>query len=208
MPLAAAALPSRSVQLREAPAEQIPLEFTGEEMYGRYLDLHTHYQTFINLTRRKAPPTSTPANGDADGDGDAEAAASSSGGDGGLDYMTYVQQFSHFHRTPAAVKLGAGYREYVEELLRYLVSFHERTLPLKPVGKLLGGVEAGFAARWDAGEVLGWEDRGEGSLPAGTDLVLEPEVYGSAKELLDIGARPSAGAPVLSFPPLPVPELL
>jgi splicing factor 3A subunit 3 len=179
----------------------MPLEFTGEEMYGRYLDLHSMYHTFINLPRnpsRKPPhkrgtPSRAGGAADATEDPSATSAASSAKDDRPMEYITYVQQFTHFHRTPVAVKQTKQYLEYVQALLRYLISFHERTQPLKPVIKLLEAVEDGFEERWAGGEILGWEDRGEGSLPEGTDLIVEGEdlvAFDSPEELLELGVQP------------------
>ena len=106
-----------------------------------------------------------------------------------MEYITYVQQFTHFHRTPRTLKFTKAYLDYVQSLLRYLISFHERTQPLKPVMKLLGSVEDRFEERWSGGEILGWEDKGEGTLPADADLVIDPEAFDSPEELLALGAR-------------------
>ena len=185
---------------------QVPLQFTGEEMYGRYLDLHNFYHQYINLLRKHAPakvataqPRAEAADGDAateDGaeaaaDGAAPAEARSNGAAAQappLEYITYVQQFTHFHRVPRTVKFSKGYREYLQALLRYVITFHERTQPLKPVLKLLSNVEDGFEERWQEGEILGWEDRGESTLAPDADLVLDPDAFDSPQELLALGA--------------------
>jgi splicing factor 3A subunit 3 len=182
----------------------MPLEFTGEEMYGRYLDLHEFYHAFINLSR-KAPAAASASGAAAphaadSADGVAGEAAAESGAnastsgasaaaDRPMEYITYVQQFTHFHRIPRAVKFQKGYLEYVQALLRYLISFHERTQPLKAVMKLLGAVEDSFEERWRGGEILGWEDRGEGTVPEDADLVIDPDAFDSPEELLELGAR-------------------
>ena len=184
----------------------MPLEFTGEEMYGRYLDLHEFYHQFINLAR-KAPATSASrANGHDDaaaGPASEETAASAStsnaanGVDQHMEYITFVQQFTHFHRVPRALKFSKAYLEYVQSLLRYLISFHERTQPLKSVMKLLGTVEDSFQDRWQGGEILGWEDRGEGADTGGKDLVIDPDAFDSPQELLELGALPTDGLLVI-----------
>eukprot|EP00892_Ulva_mutabilis_P000046 jgi/Ulvmu1/10041/UM059_0091.1 len=168
-----------TAELTEAPDDdaaintQVPLQFTGEEMYGRYLDLHEFFLVYINMTAKKQ----TTATG-------AEATA----GDSQVDYITYVQEFAHFHRIPRRVKFQKAYVDYVEKLLRYLISFHERTQPLKSVVNLLGQVEDEFAEKWDGRELLGWEDCAEGEVPDDADLVIDVEAFDSPHELLELGA--------------------
>ena len=162
---------------------QEDLQFTGEEMYGRYLDLHEFYHAYINLAhkaRRGAKPAAVSADG--------SAASSTSGAEEpAMDYITFVQQFSHFHRVPRAIKFKAAYQDYVQALLRYLISFHERTIPLQPVVKLLAEVEDEFQEKWSAGAIVGWEDHGEGRLAADVDLVIDPDAFDSAQEVLELG---------------------
>lgn len=155
-------------------------------MYGRYLDLHEFYHAYVNLAhkagaRRGAKPAAAAADG--------AAASTSSGEEPAMDYITFVQQFSHFHRVPRALKFKPAYQEYVQALLRYLITFHERTIPLQPAMKLLGDVEDEFEEKWSSGAIVGWEDRGEGQVAADADLVIDPDAFDSAQELLELGAR-------------------
>lgn len=147
-------------------------------MYGRYLDLHEFYNAYVNIVAKKGSKE-TPEVAAAEGE---DPAAQS-----GQDYITYVQQFTHFNRIPRAAKFQKAYMRYVESLLRYLISFHERTQPLKSVVKVLEEVEDDFEKNWDAGELLGWEDRAEGSLPQDTDLVIDVDAFDSPEELLELG---------------------
>jgi hypothetical protein len=151
-------------------------------MYGRYLDLHEFFHEYVNMTakHRQEGKILADANGATT---PAEATAQPS-----LDYITYVQQFTHFHRVSRSVKFQKAYSSYIERLLRYLMSFHERTQPLKPVAKLLENVEDRFEEQWAAGQILGWEDRAEGALPEDADLVIDVDAFDSPGELLELGA--------------------
>jgi splicing factor 3A subunit 3 len=162
---------------------QVPLQFSGEEMYGRYLDLHEFFNSFVNIIGKKGSMDA------------AEAGAAASDADQATlkpaeDYITYVQQFTHFNRIPRALKFQKAYMQYVESLLRYLISFHERTQPLKSAVKLMEEVEDDFEKNWEAGELLGWEDRAEGPLPDDTDLVIDVDAFDSPEELLELGMQP------------------
>jgi splicing factor 3A subunit 3 len=150
---------------------QVLLQFTGEEMYGRYLDLHEFHHAYVNMTGKPKSVHSS----------DREQPAP-------MDYITYVQQFTQFSQIPRSLKFQKAYMEYVEGLLRYLISFHERTQPLKSVVKLMEEVEDSFEQRWQAGEVPGWQDRAEGELPEDVDLVLDVDAFDSPAELLELGA--------------------
>lgn len=149
-------------------------------MYGRYLDLHEFYNAYVNIMAKKGSKEATEAAA-------AEGAEPTANSGPAQDYITYVQQFTHFNRIPRAAKFHKAYMQYVESLLRYLISFHERTQPLKSAVKLVEEVEDDFAKNWDAGELLGWEDRAEGSLPEDTDLVIDVDAYDSPEELLELG---------------------
>jgi splicing factor 3A subunit 3 len=164
---------------------QVPLQFSGEEMYGRYLDLHEFFNAFVNIIGKKG-------NKDA-----AEAGATASDTDQATlkpakDYITYVQQFTHFNRIPRTMKYQKAYMEYVESLLRYLISFHERTQPLKSAVKLMEEVEDDFDKHWEAGELLGWEDRAAGPLGEDIDLVIDVDAFDSPEELLELGMQPAS----------------
>lgn len=149
-------------------------------MYGRYLDLHVFYNAYVNIMGKKSSkvPEGKAAEGDAAPKEDNWRAE---------DYITYVQQFMHFNRIPRSYKFRKAYIEYVESLLRYLISFHERTQPLQSAIKLMEDVEDEFDKTWDAGEVLGWEDRAEGSVPEDADLVIDVDAFDSPEELLELG---------------------
>jgi splicing factor 3A subunit 3 len=185
-------LSSSSVFDAQLPLQEA-LQFTGEEMYGRYLDLHEFYRTFVNLSqnpcggRGSRRRKQSCANGSTNENTGSNAHTSDSD-ELPMDYGTYVQEFAHFHQLPRSMKYKREYLEYVEGLLRYLITFHERTIPLQSVMKLLGHVEDDFDAKWKAGEILGWDDRGEGALPLDADLVIDPEAFDSVQELLELGA--------------------
>lgn len=153
-------------------------------MYGRYLDLHEFYNSYVNISKKGGSKEASEAPA---GDGEEPAKAKV-----GEDYITYVQQFTHFNRIPRSAKFQKAYMQYVESLLRYLISFHERTQPLKSAVKLMEEVEDDFEKNWDAGELLGWEDRAEGSLPEDADLVIDVDAFDSPEELLELGAQPGS----------------
>jgi splicing factor 3A subunit 3 len=118
-PDAAASLPSLKEQLeRDSDAEG---KFSGEESVGRYVDLNSFYQRFVNLpgNRRHAK----------------------------LDYRSYLDVFADFPRQgiPAAQK-RAVYQSYVADLGDYLRGFYERCNPLADMDELAAKAEEGFAS--------------------------------------------------------------
>lgn len=159
-------------------------------MYGRYLDLHEFYNAYVNIVGKKGSkeaPEAAAAESDAP-----ECIVVPAQPKPAEDYITYVQQFTHFNRVPRSSKFQKAYRKYVESLLRYLISFHERTQPLKSAVRLMQEVEDEFEAKWDGGELLGWEDRAEGAVPEDTDLVIDVDAFDSPEELLELGVQPLA----------------
>lgn len=82
-------------------------------------------------------------------------------------------------------------REYMEGLLRYLESFYERTQPLGSLEKVYGKL-SNFAERWEAGQVPGWADRGQGSAGEDSTAAIDVAAFASVEELETLGAPPAA----------------
>eukprot|EP01097_Dermamoeba_algensis_P005330 TRINITY_DN3387_c0_g1_i1.p1 TRINITY_DN3387_c0_g1~~TRINITY_DN3387_c0_g1_i1.p1 ORF type:complete len:566 (-),score=154.82 TRINITY_DN3387_c0_g1_i1:95-1552(-) len=78
--------------------------FAGEEGFGKFLDLHKHFEQYVNLRhlKGKLPTTFT--------------------------YIFYVLIFYKFRDDRN--RLNSEYLKYLEELYEYLTSFYQRTQPL------------------------------------------------------------------------------
>ena len=144
--------------------------FTGEEAGGRCLDLHEHHLAFVN--------SSSSSGGGASASSSSHSSKTAFGRQD-CDYSEFLSLLSDFDRlVVAAGAAGAGegrrrrakarsaalWRQYLRSLLAYLEDFHGRTQPLTPLAKVYkaAGVDD-FDARWEAGEVEGWRDRGLGN---------------------------------------------
>ncbi len=83
-------------------------------------------------------------------------------------------------------------REYLEGLVDYLESFYDRTQPLSTLDKVYGKL-ADFDARFEAGEVPGWADRGEGPSADETAAVIDLAAFASVEEVETLGEVPFSG---------------
>lgn len=52
-------------------------------------------------------------------------------------------------------------------------------------------MESEFEGSWEAGQVPGWEDRGQGQLPTTSSSGIDLEAFDSVDELATIGKHPS-----------------
>jgi splicing factor 3A subunit 3 len=102
--------------------DESEVAFTGEEGYGKYLDLHALYSQFINIHKNKR-----------------------------VDYLTYVSNFYKFDQLPESRLFSRKHIEYVTALLEYLMSFLKRTQPLLVIEKELAHHEREFEEKWNAG---------------------------------------------------------
>eukprot|EP00798_Chlamydomonas_sp_ICE-L_P018774 gene18774-25310_t len=148
----------------EAALKQEPhVEFTGEEGLGRTLDLHEHFQSFVNAKFGRK-----------------------------LEYHEYLACFTELGAVPRQYKLAKPYSEYTKALQAYLESFYERTQPMAPLGKHFKKLEEELKAQFDAGAVPGWEDKGMGPAGAvsadGTSGIVDVDAFESPEELEMIGA--------------------
>ncbi|KAF7235774.1 Splicing factor 3A subunit 3 [Varanus komodoensis] len=116
------------LKARENPSEEAQnlVEFTDEEGYGRYLDLHDCYLKYINLKSSEK-----------------------------LDYITYLSTFDQLFDIPKERK-NAEYRRYLEMLLEYLQDYTDRVKPLLDQNELFGKIQAEFEKKWENGTFPGW----------------------------------------------------
>lgn len=145
--------------------EEPKVVFTGEEANGRYLDLHELHRLFTNGRFGRQ-----------------------------IDYLEYLGSLSAFGSLPKHERLKAPYRDYLQQLLRYLLSFYERTQPLSQVQKQLQKLVGEVEAAWKEGQVPGWEDRGLGgssseAQQAAAQLSEDLEAYSDPTELEALGAE-------------------
>ncbi|XP_016412870.1 splicing factor 3A subunit 3-like, partial [Sinocyclocheilus rhinocerous] len=102
------------------------VEFTDEEGYGRYLDLHDCYLKYINLKGVEK-----------------------------LEYVTYLSTFDQLFDISKDRK-NAEYKKYLEMLLEYLQEYTDRVKPLLDQNELYGKILAEFEKKWESGMFPGW----------------------------------------------------
>ncbi|EQK99529.1 hypothetical protein G6O67_003108 [Ophiocordyceps sinensis] len=106
--------------------------FSGEEAYGRFFDLNTCHEAFLNLPNVKR-----------------------------LSYLQYLESFDNFDPGHGGLKrvekLTEQYFKYVNDIAGYLKSFRERTRPLENIEKVMAEFEQDFKTAWDKDEIQGWQ---------------------------------------------------
>ncbi|KAM4899408.1 splicing factor 3A subunit 3-like isoform 2-T2 [Sylvia borin] len=102
------------------------VQFTDEEGYGRYLDLHGCYLKHINLKSSEK-----------------------------LDYVTYLSTFDQLFNIPKERK-NAEYKRHLEMLLGYLQDYMDRVKPLLDQNELFGKIQTEFEKKWENGMFPGW----------------------------------------------------
>ncbi|KAJ1329663.1 splicing factor 3A subunit 3 [Microdochium nivale] len=105
--------------------------FTGEEAFGRFFDLYTCHELYLNLPNAKR-----------------------------LSYVQYLDIFDNFAPGAGGIKrsdkLTDQYFQYVGQLSSDLESFMRRTRPLENVDKVLSGFDLEFETAWEKDEVSEW----------------------------------------------------
>jgi splicing factor 3A subunit 3 len=132
--------------------------FSGEEAYGRFFDLHSCHEAYLNLPNAKR-----------------------------LGYMQYLDVFDNFQPGYGGVKradkLTDQYFKYLGDLMGYLESFMRRTRPLENIDEVLDGWQREFETAWEKGEVQGWQnDKGSKSNAAAPTLGTADAVWCEACE--------------------------
>eukprot|EP00884_Botryococcus_braunii_P019277 jgi/Botrbrau1/6032/Bobra.0042s0017.1 len=106
------------------------VDFSGEEVGGRYLDLHEHYRRFINLKVGRK-----------------------------LEYPEYVSLFAHFDDIPRHKRNSKAYRDYLPKPAGLLDGLLQpATQPLSPLDKVFAA--AGLRPAVGGRHVPRWEQQG------------------------------------------------
>ncbi|KAB7505813.1 Splicing factor 3A subunit 3 [Armadillidium nasatum] len=122
-------------KLRETTDESLAMvDFTDEEGYGKYLDLHECYNKYVNI---KGIPK--------------------------LDYIAYLGTFDHLYEIPKEKKT-TQYKEYLYILLDYLCNYTDRVKPLLNMSTEFESVQKEFDEQWEAGKFPGWPKETGGAL--------------------------------------------
>lgn len=127
----------RAYKRRNVGEEAVPSEvdnmFTGEEGFGRFLDLTIPHEAYLNLQGVKR-----------------------------LTYLQYLDNFDAFTPPQLPLKrsnkLSDQYFKYIGNLAEYLESFIKRTKPLEDLYRLFATYDAEFEKQWSSKTVPGWEE--------------------------------------------------
>ena len=133
---------------RKAPGEgesataEVDNLFTGEEAYGRFLDLTTMHEDFLNLSH------------------DVKRVSY-------LQYLTMFDQFGPPYMSLKRVQKNTDqYFNYVGRLADYLEIFLKRTRPLEDLGKVFVAIDSDFEKAWEDKTIAGWGPEAQSVGPA------------------------------------------
>lgn len=146
-------------EAREKPVEDqaVLVEFSDEEGFGKYLDLHEAYNRYINLKNVEQ----------------------------NMDYLTYLVSFDRLFEMPKERK-NHEYRLYVSNLLDYLYSFIQRTKPIFNIEQELHESIEEFEIKYADGSFPGWPKE-TGSALAHSGAHLDLSAFSSPEELMSLG---------------------
>lgn len=119
----------RMAHIRDSLNIAISNMFTGEESWGRFLDLNTFHEEFLNL---RGVRTNIP-------------------------YIEYLKTFQGFRHLRKQTK-NEDYLKYLVQLQEYLESFLKRVQPLVNHDKLMNKISLDFNQAWEKGIAPGQKD--------------------------------------------------
>ncbi|KAJ7228452.1 hypothetical protein GGX14DRAFT_612933 [Mycena pura] len=116
--------------------DPISLLFSGEEAYGKYVDLYANHTAFTNLRNIGKRP-------------------------GYLQYLDLLllAESGLVHRDlTKEMRFSKDYQSYINNLHTYLLSFAKRTMPLVDIDSQQSEATVDFETKWENGEIVGWEE--------------------------------------------------
>ncbi|XP_063716116.1 splicing factor 3A subunit 3-like [Symsagittifera roscoffensis] len=123
--------------------ESLPVLFSDEEDFGRYLDMNALHQQYLNLKSVTY-----------------------------VDYITYLATFDRLFEYPRENK-NAEYKRYLNAIVDYFYDFYTRAMPLHDIDSEIAVLKDDFEVKWEGGIFPGWGKDGSGVLSqSGTRLDL------------------------------------
>jgi len=117
-----------SISAKQDEADvRVDIRWSGPEWQGRFVDMHTFHQKFLNLL-----PESLRKD---------------------YGYKKFLKTFHHFHRIP---NKNSHYKSFLESILLYLFSFWDRRYPTYPSTRCLKVLKKEFDANWKAKNIPGF----------------------------------------------------
>ncbi|KAF8897746.1 hypothetical protein BD779DRAFT_1432102 [Infundibulicybe gibba] len=116
--------------------DPVSLLFSGEEAYGKYLDLYANHTAYCNLKNIGKRP-------------------------GYLQYLDLLlaAQSGLLHGDISKeTRFGKDYQTYITNLHGYLLSFAKRTRPLVDIDSQQKEADEEFNQKWEAQEISGWDE--------------------------------------------------
>lgn len=124
----------------------VTVEFSGEEVFGKYMDLHAPYALYRNLRFAAL--------------------------EGEKDYIEFLDTFLNFEmiNEKDKEKEKKSYAPYLRSLHDYFVGYIARVHPLVNLGQLREEWSKEFDSLWSADKIRGWSSGGETGANSGIDL--------------------------------------
>ncbi|KAI5119507.1 hypothetical protein M0805_002443 [Coniferiporia weirii] len=116
--------------------DPISLLFSGEESYGRYLDLYVHHTAYINLKNIVKRLSYLQY----------------------LDALTAAEHGLIHQEIPRETRYSKEYETYITALHSYILSFSKKTQPLVDVATQQKLAELEFDSLWMDKKIPGWSD--------------------------------------------------
>ncbi|KAK7061870.1 RNA splicing factor PRP9 [Favolaschia claudopus] len=116
--------------------DPISLLFSGEESYGKYVDLYANHTAFCNLKNIGKRP-------------------------GYLQYLDLLllAQSGQVHRDLGKdTRFTKDFEIYIKNLHTYLLSFAKKAMPLTDIDSQQQEAAEEFEQKWEADEIKGWEE--------------------------------------------------
>ncbi|GAB5364020.1 hypothetical protein AAMO2058_000933800 [Amorphochlora amoebiformis] len=122
--------PGASLRLEDGiPVPKLNSNFTGEENYCKYVDMHDLYKRYTNMHVFEK-----------------------------CNYFSFLGKFHKLHTIKKDKKIGnRQYHDFVKDLFKYMYEFFQKRHPLALASDFKAQIDAEFEQKWKAKEIEGWE---------------------------------------------------
>ena len=132
-----------NIQVKENDNLPNMVEFSDEEGYGRFLDLHEHYNRYVNIK-----------------------------GISKIEYLDYLTIFDKLFDISKDKKNSLAYKDYVNNLMSYLYEYAEKVKPLIDFEQDVLETKKDFEEQWAKGQFPGWTESNTALKSSGAPLDL------------------------------------